>query len=53
MLVSPLVVRQAVPMPLTERERAVLDVERTGWTLDEPRGELIPARRARYQEVAR
>ena len=40
-------------MPLIERERAVLDVERTGWTLDEPRDELITARRARYQEVAR
>src|SRR4029453_717160 len=37
MLVSPLVVRQAVPMPLTARERAVLDLERTRWTLDEPR----------------
>jgi hypothetical protein len=36
MLVSPLVVRQAVPMPLTERERAVLDFERTWWTLDAP-----------------
>jgi Protein of unknown function (DUF3263) len=44
MLVSPLVVRQAVPMPLTERERDVLDFERAWWTLDDPRDELIRAR---------
>jgi hypothetical protein len=53
MLVSPLVVRQAVPMPLTARERAVLDLERTWCTLDDPRAELPRARRARYHEVAR
>ena len=40
-------------MPLTERERAVLDLERTWRTLEEPRDELLRARRARYQEVAR
>ena len=31
-------------MPLTERERAVLEFERTWWRLDEPREELIRAR---------
>ena len=31
-------------MPLTERERAVLDFERTWWTLDEPRELVIRAR---------
>jgi len=31
-------------MPLTERERAVLDFERTWWTLDEPRDQVIRSR---------
>jgi len=31
-------------MPLTERERAVLDFERTWWTLDDPRDERIRTR---------
>ena len=30
-------------MPLTERERAVLDFERSWWTLDGTRDELIAA----------
>ena len=31
-------------MPWTERERDVLDYERTWWTLEDPRDELIRAR---------
>jgi len=38
-------------MPLTERERAVLDFERTWWTLDEPRDQVIRARFACTPEV--
>ena len=38
-------------MPLTERERAVLDFERTWWTLDEPRDQVIRARVAGTPEA--
>jgi Protein of unknown function (DUF3263) len=40
-LVSSLVVGQAVPMALTEREIAIIDFERTWWTLDGTREDMI------------
>jgi hypothetical protein len=35
--------RQAVPVPLTDREQAILDFERGWWLLDGPKDVLIKA----------
>ena len=46
MLVTPRGVGQAFDVPLTDRERAILELERTWWTLDTPKDVLVRERLA-------
>jgi hypothetical protein len=43
-LVTPKAVGQAFAVPLTDRERDILELERTWWTLDTPKDVLVQER---------